>query len=175
MKRILSDYEYEIVNQILTIELCFDACREVPIKAGMGDHFNCYFFNLNISKGIASLQSLLGPTKGEISIKNYISEHNSSISKKDNYYDFKEKITLVKNAFISCAPNMRHKVISHLDSQYKHSDFTSAYLLSDKLNDLIKITSELKEVFFKFCNRSQDDGRHKILRQVKFVIKNIDS
>ena len=83
MKRGLSDYEYEIVNQILTIELCFDACKEVSINAGMGDHFNCYFFNLNISKGITSLQSLLDPTKTEISLKNYIKEHDTSISKRE--------------------------------------------------------------------------------------------
>jgi hypothetical protein len=174
MKRGLSDYEYEIVNQILIIELCFDACKEVPIKAGMGDHFNCYFFNLNMSKGIASLQSLLDPTKGEISLKNYISEHGSSISKRDNYSDFIKEIALIQNNFTATVSNMRHKVISHLDSGYKHSDFTSAYLLSDKLDGLIKITFGLKEVFFKFCNWAQDNAHDKILRKVKSVIKNID-
>ena len=133
MKRGLSDYEYEIVNQILTIELCFDACKEVSINAGMGDHFNCYFFNLNISKGITSLQSLLDPTKTEISLKNYIKEHDTSISKRDNYSDFIKEIALIQKTFTKTVSNMRHKVISHLDSGYRHSDFTSAYLLADKL------------------------------------------
>jgi len=174
MKRSLSDYEYEIVNQILIIELCFNACKEVPIVAGMGNHFNCYFFNLNISKGIASLQSLLGLTKGEISLKNYIREHNNSISKRNNHSDFIKEITSTQKAFKETASNIRHKVISHLDSGYKHSGFVSAYLLSDKLNDFIKITKELKEVFFTFCNYAKNDGHCKVLYQVKSIIKSID-
>jgi len=174
MNRGLSDYEYEIVNQILIIELCFNACKKVPIVAGMGDHFTCYFFNLNISKGIASLQSLLDPTKSEISLKNYIREYKSSISKRNNYPDFRKEITSIQKAFKVTASNMKHKVISHLDSGYKHSDFTSAYLLSDKLDDFRKITEKLKEVFFKFCNYAQNNGHSKVLQQIKSIIESID-
>ena len=174
MKRGLSDYEYEIVNQILIIELCFNACKEVPIKPGMGDHFNCYFFNLNMSKGIASLQSLLDPTKGEISIKNYINEHNDSLSRRDDYSVFVKEMDVIKKEFKRVVSNMRHKVVSHLDSSYKHSDFTSAYLLSDKLDDLIKITADLKTTFFKFSNWAKGNNHYNILQQVSSVIKAID-
>lgn len=173
MKRGLSDYEYEIVNQILIIKLCFDACKEIPIKAGMGDHFNCYFFNLNMSKGIASLQSLLDPTKGEISIKNYITEHKDSISKRADHSTFIKETDAIKKEFKRVVLNMRHKVVSHLDSGFKHSDFTSAYLLSDKLDDLIKITADLKTTFFKFSNWAQGNSHYSILQQVNSVIKNV--
>jgi histidyl-tRNA synthetase len=174
MKRALSDYEYEIVNQILIIELCFDACKELPIKAGMGDHFNCYFFNLNMSKGIASLQSLLDPTKREVSIKNYITEHKDSISKRAEYSNFIRETDAIKKEFKRVALNMRHKVVSHLDSGFKHSDFTSAYLLSDKLDDLIKITADLKTTFFKFANWAESSNHNRILQQLKLIIITFD-
>ena len=171
MKRRLSDYEYEIINQILIIELCFHACKEVPIKPGMGDHFNCYFFNLNMSKGISSFQSLLDPTKGEISIKNYINEHNDSLYCRNNYSTFVNEMDVVKKEFERVISNMRHKVVSHLDSGYKHSDFTSAYLLSDKLDDLIEIIANLKKIFFKFSNWAQGGSHDSILQQISSVIK----
>lgn len=174
MKRNLSDYEYEIVNQILVIELCFNACKEIPIEPGMGNHFNCYFFNLNMSKGISSLQSLLDPTQDEISIKNYILEHNSFLSKRADYQIFLKEIEVIKKNFKILASNMRHKVVSHLDSGFKHSDFTSAYLLSNKLDNFIKIVSNLKRVFFKFSNYAQNQSHNNILQQVKVAIKNID-
>jgi hypothetical protein len=174
MRRNLSDYEYEIVNQILVIELCFYACKKIPIKAGMGDHFNCYFFNLNMSKGINSLQSLLDPTKGEISIKNYITEHKNLISKKADYSTFIKETDAIKKEFKRVALNMRHKVVSHLDSDFKHSDFTSAYLLPDKLDNFIKITADLKKVFFKFSNWADYDSHYSILQQVNFITEKIN-
>jgi len=69
---------------------------------------------------------------------------------------------------------MRHKVVSHLDSGFKHSDFTSAYLLSDKIDDFIKITANLKATFFKLSNWAQYNSHYSILQQIKSAIKNVD-
>jgi hypothetical protein len=180
MKRKISDYEGEIVNQILLIELCFNACKAMPIKPGLGSHFNCYFFNLNMSKGIASLHSLLKPTKGEISVKNYTKIYKDFICERIDYHDFVKKTNNIEKDSEETILNMRHKVVSHLDQNFKHSDFVSGYMFtnefdSKKLEDLLKITNELKQVFFKFTNWSINQNRDDVLDQIIKIVESINN
>ena len=175
MKRNISDYEHEIVNQILLIELCFNASKITPIESGLGSHFNCYFFNLNMSKGISTLHSLLKPTKEEISIKNYISNYGKELSKRKDYEIFIKNIDLIKEEFESVIQNTRHKVVSHLDPNFKHSDFMSGYMFttkenSEKLDSLLKITRDFKESFFPFTNWSIENNHNEVLEQVSRIL-----
>ena len=175
MKRNISDYECEIVNQILLIELCFNASKITPIKPGLGSHFNCYFFNLNMSKGISTLHSLLKPTKEEISIKNYILNYGEELSKRNGYEIFIKSIDLIKEEFEGVIQNTRHKVVSHLDPNFRHSDFMSGYMFttkenSEKLDSLLKMTKDFKESFFPFTNWSIDNNHDKVLVQINRVL-----
>jgi len=174
MQRALGDYEHEIANQILIIELCFGVCKEIPIKSEMGSHFNCYLFNLNMSKGIASLHSLLKPAKDEISLKNYLSLFKSDLNKRKGCETFLNKIKQVENKFTKTATNMRHKVVSHLDPYFKHSDFTSGYLLPNRLDDFIDLTIDLKKVFYKFSNFAMENSCNVIKKQVKTALKAVN-
>jgi len=78
----------------------------------------------------------------------------------------RKEITSIQESFKLTSSNMGYKVISNPDSGYKHSDFTSAYQLSDKLDDFRKISEKLKEVFFKFCRYAQNNGCSRVLQQI---------
>ncbi len=175
MKRNLNDYEYEIVNQIHISELCFTICKTTPILQGPGNHLFPYFFNLNMSKGVLILHSLLDPTGKEISLKNYIRENKAILSSRKDFDIFLSHISKITAEFEKITPwPLRHKVIAHLDSGFKHSDFTCAYLTSDKLDNFIKISTELKDTFFTFCNYSKNDEPFmKIKEQVAFALSGV--
>lgn len=177
MKRILGDYEYEIINQILIAEICFDSCKEIPVISGLGAHLYPYFFNLSMSKGILSLHSLLYPTGKELSMRNYLAENKYVLSKRIDYQNLINNISKITSDFQKITPwLLRHKVVAHLDPKFKHSDFVSAYLASDYLDAFINITNDLKNAFLKFCNYAEQDYPFlQIRNQVKSMVEKIQA
>lgn len=90
MKRNTWDFENEIVNQILISEICLDVCKSIPIISGHGNDFLPFYYNLNFSKGIISLHSLLlSNLPNELSIKNYLKQYKVEFPNK-NINDFEK-------------------------------------------------------------------------------------
>lgn len=175
MKRNIKNIEHEIVYQILFCELCFDICNSIKIIPGRGSDFLPYYYNLNFTKGLISLHSLLlSNEKGELSIKNYISEHKWNFPKVD-IQDFEGNITSISNSFKKSFPMpLRHKIAAHIDESFQHTDFTSAYIMPKLIPKYVKIISELKNVFLKFCNYARNDRPfHKIKKQSDSILKSI--
>ncbi len=171
--RSISDYENEIVYQIMIAELCFNLSKDIPIKFGVGDHIYPYLFNLNMVKGILILHSLLIPTGKEISVKNYIKENNS-VPRKVGYPEFQREIKEIKKRFEQITPwSLRNKVGAHLDSAFKHTDFSCAYLLPEKLDEFIRITAALKKSFFKFTTHVESNSLLQIEKQLKEFLKSV--
>ena len=173
MKRSTNEIEYEIVNQILVSEVCFDICKSIPIIAGRGNDFLPFYYNLNFSKAIISLHSLLASTlPNELSIKNYLKQYKEDFPDK-KLDDFEAEITSISKLFEETLPiSLRHKVCAHIDQGFKHSDFTCAYILPESLENYIAIVQNLKKTFLKFCNHSQTDYPFgEIVEQSKLAIK----
>jgi len=173
MKRSINEIEYEIVNQILVSEVCFDICKSIPIIAGRGNDFLPFYYNLNFSKAIISLHSLLASTlPNELSIKNYLKQYKEDFPDK-KLDDFEAEITSISKLFEETLPiSLRHKVCAHIDQGFKHSDFTCAYILPESLGNYISIVQILKKTFLKFCNHSQTDYPFdEIVEQSKSAIK----
>ena len=171
MKRSLSTYENEIVHQIILAELCLVACEMTPVIAGQGENFNSYFYNLNISKAIGTLHSLLRPTQKETSLLLYIKGYEKQISTRQGYEDFCAETSSLIQCFKNELSNMRHKVVSHIDPGFKHTDFTTGYMLPEKLPILIEICSKLKESFFRFTNHAPYMGHENIRKKIALVIE----
>ncbi|KKW41642.1 MAG: hypothetical protein UY92_C0015G0054 [Candidatus Magasanikbacteria bacterium GW2011_GWA2_56_11] len=171
----IKNFEYEIVHQILFSELCFDICQSVKIIPGRGSDFLPFFYNLNFIKGIISLHSLLeSGNSDELSVKNYFKEHKYNYPRAD-VGDFKKEIESVAKAFKKVTPLcLRHKIGAHIDGEFTHTDFTSAYIMPELVPKYCEVVRQLKNAFFKFCNYSRnDDPFSKIKEQSKFVIDNI--
>ncbi len=175
MKRNILAVENEIVHQILFCELCFYICDLVEIIPGRGSDFLPYYYNLNFTKGILSLHGLLlSREKSEMSVKNYIIEYKRDFPKIDTK-DFKEKInrisTLLKKSF---PMPLRHKIAAHIDENFEHTDFTSAYIMPTLIPEYKRIVAQLKDVFFDFCNHAKnDDPFHKVKKQSDLIIQSI--
>lgn len=175
MWRNIRDIEYEIVNQILISEICFDICKAIPTLPGRGSDFLPFYYNLNFSKGIISLHSLLfSNSPNELSVKNFLKQHKTNYPNGD-IADIEAKIASVSESFKNILPmSLRHKVAAHIDQEFKHSDFTSAYTIPESVEKYISLIQNLKKSFFKFCNYAQNDYPHsKILEQSKAVIEKI--
>lgn len=173
MKRSTGEIEYEIVNQILISEACFDICKSTPIIPGRGNDFLPFYYNLNFSKAIISLHGLLISTlPNELSIKNYLKQYKQDFPNK-NLNDFETEIISISKSFKETLPiSLRHKVCAHIDKRFKHSDFTCAYILPNSLENYILIVQNLKKTFLKFCNYSQTDYPFgDIVEQSKLAIK----
>jgi len=174
VQRNVSDLEDEIVHQILISEICFDVCKSVPVIPGRGSDFLPFYYNLNFSKGVIALHSLLASnSRNELSIKNYLKRYTETYPEKqlDN---FEAEISAISELFKNALSiSLRHKVFAHIDLGFKHSDFTCAYTLPEYLGNYIAIIQKLKEVFFKFCNYSLDNSHHRILAQSESIIKKI--
>lgn len=173
MKRSIKDIEYEIVNQILISEICFDICKSIPTIPGRGSDFLPFYHNLNFSKGIISLHSLLlSKLSDELSIKNYLKQHRVDFPNV-NIDEFEAEIASISESFKNIFPlSLRHKIAAHVDQGFKHSDFTSAYIIPDSVGKYISLIQNLKKSFFKFCNYSQNDYPFgKILQQTKSIVK----
>lgn len=175
MHRSIKDIEYEIVNQILISEICFDICKSIPIIPGRGSDFLPFYHNLNFSKGIISLHSLLlSNSSNELSIKNYLKQHKLDFPSV-NIDEFEAEIASFSELFKNILPvSLRHKIAAHIDQEFKHTDFTSAYIIPESVERYISLIQNLKKSFFKFCNYAQNDYPHGgILEQSKSVIKKI--
>jgi len=173
IQRNIRDVEYEIVNQILLSEICFDVCKSISIIPGRGSDFLPFYHNLNFSKGIIALHSLLlSNSSDELSIKNYLKQHRFDFPSV-NIDEFEAEIASVSESFKNILPlSLRHKVAAHVDQGFKHSDFTSAYIIPDSVEKYVSLIQNLKKSFFKFCNYAQNDYPFgKILQQTKSIVK----
>ena len=171
--RSIRDFEYEIVNQILIGEICFDLCKSIPIIRGRGSDFLPFYYNLNFSKGIISLHSLLlSNSPDELSIKNYLKQFQSDFPSK-NIDDLKTEIASISKSFKNILPmSLRHKVVAHIDQEFKHTDFTNAYIIPESVEKYISVIQNLKKSFFGFCNYAQNDYPYNtILEQSRSIIK----
>lgn len=177
VERSVSDLENEIVHQILISETCFNICKSISElekseRGGRGSDFVPFYYNLNFSKAIISLHSLLASNSpDELTIKNYLKRYKENFPSKqlDN---FEAEIIFVSELFKNALPiSLRHKVFAHIDSGFKHSDFTCAYTLPESLDKYISVVQNLKNYFFKFCNWSLNNSHDKILAQSESIIK----
>jgi hypothetical protein len=173
VKRSIKDIEYEIVNQILISEICFDVCKSIPTIPGRGSDFLPFYHNLNFSKGIISLHSLLlSNLTDELSIKNYLKQHRFDFPNV-KIDEFEAEIASISESFKNIFPlSLRHKIAAHIDQGFNHTDFTNAYIISDSVEKYISLIQNLKKSFFKFCNYAQNDypfGR--ILEQTTDIVK----
>lgn len=175
MARDTRSIEYEIVNQILIAEICFDICKSIPIVRGRGSDFLPFYYNLNFSRGIISLHSLLLSTlTDELSIKNYLKQHKFDYPSVA-IDDLELEIASISESFKNILPmSLRHKVFAHIDQGFRHTDFTSAYIVPETVEKYISLIQNLKKSFFKFCNYAQNDYPFgNILEQSKSVVKTI--
>lgn len=173
MLRNTSSIENEIVNQILISEICFDVCKSIPTIPGRGSDFLPFYHNLNFSKGIISLHSLLlSSSPYELSIKSYLKQYRFDFPSV-NIDEFEAEIASISESFKNISPlSLRHKVAAHVDQGFKHTDFTSAYIIPDLVEKYISLVQNLKKSFFKFCNYAQNDYPFgKILQQTKSIVK----
>lgn len=169
--RSIEAIQHEIAYQILFAELAFDICKSIPIIHGKGNDLAPYFYNLNFSKAILALHSLLlSQHPEEISFKNYFNQYNWEYKHKiETNSNLKEKIEVISNRFKKIyKPSLRHKVAAHISQGYKHTDFTNAYLIPDLIDPLSKIVADLKEEFFIYNSYSRtEDPFREIKEQVK--------
>ncbi len=177
MRRETKSIEYEIVNQILISEICFNNCKLIPKIPGRGNDFLPFYHNLNFSKGIISLHSLLcSNSPNELSIKNYLKQHRFDFPSV-NIYDFETKIVSISKAFKDILPiSLRHKIAAHIDQEFIHTDFTSAYIIPDSVEKYISLIQNLKKSFLTFCNYTQNDYPFgKILKQSESIVQMVIS
>lgn len=175
MRRSVRDIEYEIVNQILISEICFDICKAIPTLPGRGSDFLPFYYNLNFSKGVISLHSLLlSNSPDELSIKNFLKQYKADYPSENMMY-IEAKIASMADSFKKILPaSLRNKVAAHTDQEFKHTDFTSAYIVPDSVEKYAEVVSNLKETIFAFTNYARDDYPHdKILEQSKSVVEKI--
>ena len=173
MERGTRSIEYEIINQILIAEICFDVCKSVPIIPGRGSDFLPFYYNLNFSKGIISLHSLLlSNLPDELSIKNYFKQHRLDFPSV-NIDEFETEIASISELFKNILPvSLRHKVFAHIDQGFRHTDFASAYIIPETVEKYISLIQNLKKSFFKFCDYAQNDYPFgKILQQTESIVK----
>lgn len=154
MKRSIKSIENEIVHQILISELCFDICGSIDTSPRWTD-FLPFYYNLNFSKGLNSLHSLLlSDLKNEISIKNYIKDHKKEFPN-ENIDEFIKDIEKIVNDFSKIFKfPLRHKITAHIDENFFHHDFPNAYILPDLIKDYKEIVKTFKKVYFEFTNYS---------------------
>ena len=175
MSRSLRDIENEIVHQVLISEICFDICKNTPVIPGRGPDFLPFYFNLNFTKGIISLHSiLLSNSSDEISIKNYIKQFKLENSFSE-IKEFESKIKLIRGKFKSVWPDsLRHKIGAHIDKNFNHTNFTNAYIAPVLIEKYIAIIKDLKELFFPFVNHALCDYPYEsLIKQSKAIFKKI--
>jgi hypothetical protein len=176
MKRNIKSTENEIVHQILFCELCFDICKSIKIIPGRGSDFLPYYYNLNFTKGLISLHSLLlSEEKEELSIKNYLNKYKNDFPK-ENINGLKERIASISDKFKKTFPiSLRHKIAAHIDGGFRHTDFTSAYIMPELVPKYQKVISELKNIFFEFSHYDRyDEPFCQIKKQSDEILKNIE-
>lgn len=115
---------------------------------------------------------MLSKLPDELSIKNYLKQHRVDFPNV-NIDEFEAEIASISKLFKNIFPlPLRHKIAAHVDQGFKHSDFTSAYIIPDSVEKYISLIQNLKKSFFKFCNYAQNDYPFgKILQQTKSIVK----
>ena len=180
MRRNIRDIEHEIVNQILISEICFDICAQISQieeskRRGRGSDFLPFYYNLNFSKGIISLHSLLlSNSPDELSVKNFLKQHKVDYPSED-ITEVEAKIASIAKSFKNILSiSLRHKVAAHIDQEFKHADFTSAYIIPDSVEKYATVVSDLKEAIFAFTSYARDNYPHgRILDQSKSIVEKI--
>lgn len=175
IKRTLNDLEYEIVDQILVAEICLNICKATPIISGRGSDFIPFYYNLNFSKGIITLHSLLISNQfNEITIRNYLKQYKVEYPLK-NIEEFEYKFSKLSKEFKDMVPiSLRNKVCAHIDQGFTHVDFTNAYIYPSAIEIYVNLIIKLKKLFFNFCGHAEYDRPFdKIIEQSKFITKTI--
>lgn len=175
MNRSLKDIENEIVHQILISEICFGICKKVPVIPGRGSDFLPFYFNLNFTKGIISLHSiLLSNLNNEISIKNYIKQFKLEKTPLE-IKEFESKIEIIRKKFDAVWPvSLRNKICAHVDKSFNHTDFTNAYIAPNLIEEYIVIIKDLKELFFPLANHAVYDYPYaRLIKQSKAAFEKI--
>ena len=170
--RTVSDIEKEIIDLILQAEVCFDICKSIPTHTGPGETFLPFYYNLACSRGLIILHSLLiSSYRKEITIVGYINALELE-KNKEKILTFRKDIKKIKKSFEGFyTTHLRHKVVAHLDKQYKHEGFTCGYMLSETILDsFISIIASLKEVFYQFANYSKDNYLINIKEESDLII-----
>lgn len=175
MDRNIEGIEYEIVNQILIAEICFDICKSIPIILGRASDFLPFYYNFNFSKGVIVLHGLLlSKERDELSIRNYLKRYKAKFPNK-SIDNFEGKIKLIREGFkkvFPVFPMLRHKICAHIDKKFKHSDFASGYTLPESIERYISITHHLKKAYFELCNWDKDIyPLKKIIEQTQTILK----
>lgn len=176
MKPGLIDIENEIVNQILIAETCFMICEIIPVAAGRGSDFLPFYYNLNFVKGVICLHSLLvSKDRSEVTIANYLTQRETDSVRKESDDARKKCIALTSRIETIFPVSLRNKVVAHIDSGFRHSDFTCAYMCgSETLDGYLAVTKETKELFFDLTNYDKWSSVHKkILLQSEKIISTI--
>ncbi len=172
MKRDTKSIGHEIIHQILISEICFDICKEIPIIPGRGSDFLPFYYNLIYTKGIIILHGLLlSNSPNELSLKNFLKQYAIDFPGID-ILDFEKEITLISEEFRIVLPiSLRNKVCAHIDQDFKHTDFTCAYIIPDSVDKYLEIVKKLKNIFFEFFGHAKNDYPfHSILEQSKIII-----
>lgn len=173
IKRTLNDLEYEIVDQILVAEICLNICKATPIVSGRGSDFIPFYYNLNFSKGIITLHSLLISNQfDEITIRNYLKQYKAEYPLK-NIEEFECELSKLSKECKDMLPvSLRNKVCAHIDQGFTHIDFTNAYIYPSAIEIYINLIIKLKKLFFNFCGHAEyDHPFDKILEQSEFITK----
>ena len=171
--RNIESIESEIRYQILFAELGFWVCKTIPIIPGRGEDIIPYFYNLNYSKGIIALHSLLLSNQSEeISFKNYFTLYKNTTNR-DIDTEIKNGIVQAANKFTNIyQSSLRHKVIAHISSRYSHTDFTRAYIMPNTVDPLLEIVQDVKNIFLPFTNYNASDSPFvNIQNQVSKIIE----
>lgn len=161
--------EFQIMDLICQAELCFGICKScVEKKMARGCGFLPFYYNLNFSKGLNILDSLLLSNRNdEYSIEKYIKDMNDKkLSMKRDWKIFREKICKIKKDFDSASTvRLRHKVVAHLARNYRHDGFINGYMPKDCLDRYIQVSSDLKKEFAHFCNFAPQNKDFEIIKE----------
>ena len=100
---------------------------------------------------------LLSQEDKELSIGNYICEYKKNLPDKD-IDNFENKISEISDLFKKTFPQpLRHKIAAHIDEEYSHTNFASAYIMPNLIPEYLDLISQVKDVYFGFCNYDKSD------------------
>ena len=177
MKRSIKGIEEEIVHLILVAELCFDICEATETVPGRGADFLPFYYNLNYTKGLINLHSLLlSKEERELSLQNYLTEFKKA-SPGIDISCLEQEISKIRLPFEEAFPvkfPLRHKIAAHFDEMFDHTDFTNGYILPATVPTLVALCKNLKQVFLKFTGwASHDYPFSKVLEQSVSIISSL--
>jgi hypothetical protein len=127
---------------------------------------------LNFTRGLISLHALLASNDiQEITVPNYIQQYEWEYKTKIDPAFKREIEDLSKQYKDIYEVSFRHKIAAHISMEFKHTDFTNAYMLPSYINKYLLISKKLKRAFFIFIKYQQnDDPFYRINIQAKSII-----